>query len=172
MAERCRACSLSQARLAELDGHLVDRDLTLVELSKLYGITEPSIRRHRNNHLPEAFMVPTDPASVEVRQRVPALADLEDLLSRSKSLMVAARRSRSIPKELQAIRETRATIELKARIEGDLNDRPQVNLLMLPEWITVRELVMTTLEPFPDARAAVAGKLLELEAARAGSSSE
>jgi hypothetical protein len=55
-------------------------------------------------------------------------------------------------------------IELLARLIGELDERPQMNILVSPEWITVRTAVLETLAPHPEARAAVAGRLLQLEA--------
>jgi hypothetical protein len=55
-------------------------------------------------------------------------------------------------------------IELLARLIGELDEKPQVNILVSPEWIAVRAAVLEALAPHPEARAAVAGRLLQLEA--------
>lgn len=55
-------------------------------------------------------------------------------------------------------------IELLAKLIGELDERPQVNILVSPEWIAVRTAVLEALAPHPQARAAVTGRLLQLEA--------
>jgi hypothetical protein len=54
-------------------------------------------------------------------------------------------------------------IELLAKLIGELDERPQVNILVSPEWIAVRAALLEALTPHPEARAAVAGCLLQLE---------
>jgi hypothetical protein len=44
-----------------------------------------------------------------------------------------------------------------------VDERPQVNILVSPEWIAVRAALLEALTPHPEARAAVAGCLLQLE---------
>ena len=66
---------------------------------------------------------------------------------------------------LKAADRLRHQSELLARLIGELDDRPQINLLLAPEWLEVRAALLEALAPFPDARAAVAERLLALEAA-------
>jgi hypothetical protein len=54
-------------------------------------------------------------------------------------------------------------IELLAKLIGELDERSQVNVLVSPEWIAVRAALLEALAPHPQARAAVAGRLLQVE---------
>ncbi len=47
---------------------------------------------------------------------------------------------------------------------GELDDRPQVNVLVAPEWLAVRSAVLAALAPYPAARVAVANRLVMLDA--------
>jgi hypothetical protein len=60
---------------------------------------------------------------------------------------------------LNAIKVTQGTIELLAKLAGQLRDAPTINLVLSAEWLTVQAAVLTALEPHPDARLAVAGAL-------------
>jgi hypothetical protein len=54
------------------------------------------------------------------------------------------------------------TLETIAKITGELNERPVVNVLNVaasPEWIELRSRILAALEPHPDARLAVAAAL-------------
>jgi hypothetical protein len=62
------------------------------------------------------------------------------------------------------LRERRATIELLAKLRGELDERAVVNVLALPEWMSVRQALLHALDPFPQARIAVGDALAELEA--------
>jgi hypothetical protein len=65
---------------------------------------------------------------------------------------------------LRAIDRIQRQIELQARLLGELDDRPTVNILITPEWGLVRQALLVALDPFPAARIAVAGALSQLEA--------
>jgi hypothetical protein len=65
---------------------------------------------------------------------------------------------------LQGVREARACVELLLEVEGELDRRPQVSVLLAPEWLNVRAAVLVALQPYPEARVAVATTLRALEA--------
>jgi len=48
------------------------------------------------------------------------------------------------------------------RFVGEIDTSSTVNVLMSPEWITARSVLMQALGPYPEARAAVAAALLEI----------
>jgi hypothetical protein len=54
-------------------------------------------------------------------------------------------------------------IELQAKLLGDLDERPVINVLVSSEWVAVRTVLLEALSPYPDARAAVASRLVALE---------
>ena len=59
----------------------------------------------------------------------------------------------------------RAQSELLAKVLGDLDERPQINVLLAPEWLRLRAALLDAFADYPDARAAVAARLATLEAA-------
>jgi hypothetical protein len=48
-----------------------------------------------------------------------------------------------------------AQLELLAKLLGDLDERPQINVLVAPEWIQLRTTLLEALRPYPEARTAV-----------------
>ena len=46
------------------------------------------------------------------------------------------------------------TIELLAKLTGELDERAQVNIVLSPQWLTIRLAILEALEPFPGARMA------------------
>lgn len=64
---------------------------------------------------------------------------------------------------LQAIDRVQKQIELQAKLIGQLDERPQVNLLLAPEWAIVRQAIMDALQPYTTARADVAKALMHVE---------
>ena len=65
---------------------------------------------------------------------------------------------------LSGVGQARACLELLLEVEGRVDRRPTVNLLVAPEWLAVRAALLAALAPYPEALAAVAERLLVLEA--------
>ena len=65
---------------------------------------------------------------------------------------------------LAGVRELVRIVELTAKLIGELDGRPQVNVLVAPEWLRVRAALLEALRPYPAARQAVAVRLAALEA--------
>jgi hypothetical protein len=64
---------------------------------------------------------------------------------------------------LGAIREARGNVELLAKLLGELDERPVVNVVLIdPE---VRDAIVRALAPYGEARLAVANALEPFEAA-------
>ena len=64
---------------------------------------------------------------------------------------------------LAAVSQARGNIQLLAEMTGELAAQPTVNILVSPEWVTVRRAMLEALLPFPEARAEVAGRLIAME---------
>ena len=54
-------------------------------------------------------------------------------------------------------------LELLAKLLGKLQEKQVVNILLLPEWVQIRNTVVAALELFPEARIAVADALIQLD---------
>jgi hypothetical protein len=52
---------------------------------------------------------------------------------------------------------------LQAKLLGELSDAPQVNVVLMPEWLALRGAILAALAPYSEARAAVATQILRLE---------
>jgi hypothetical protein len=62
-----------------------------------------------------------------------------------------------------AIREARGNLELLAELAGELDRRAQLNITVSAEWLTIRSALLEVLGAYPDARIAVAERLVALE---------
>ncbi|MEO8391493.1 MAG: hypothetical protein ABI700_00735 [Chloroflexota bacterium] len=156
MAQRCTTC-------AHPDHVAIDKLLVngapSVEIARQYGLNERAVRRHAETHLPATL--------VQAAQSDADLADL-DVLTEVKRLYnltmgVLKANEKDGKMSLAAIREARPILALLGELLGQLDRRPQVNVLISPQWITIRAEVLKALIPYPEARAAVAAALLEVE---------
>lgn len=97
-------------------------------------------------------------------------ARLSELLTRVAVGGLAAERStyrHADPRELvlKTAGQLQGHLELLAKLRGELDERPQINVLLAPEWLTVRTALLEALWSYPEARTAVAARLQKLEAA-------
>lgn len=132
-------------------------------IGEKYGISKDSVRRHRERHLAPALK------SVSTRREtqgaVRASDRAEDLYQKASRILETAEDAGQGALALSAIKELRATVELLAKLSGELDERPQVNIVNVqqsPEWLAIQAQMMQALTAYPDARIAVAGALEEM----------
>jgi hypothetical protein len=153
-----RSCTICEHPDREgIDRALVG-DSSNLSVSSLFGVSESAVRRHKANHLPARLVMAQ--AAEEVAQADDLLGQMQDLQRRTLAVLEAAEVSKQHRTALSAIREARSNLELLAKLLGELDDRPQVNVLISP---TVQTAIIAALEPYPEARLAVAGALEGLE---------
>jgi hypothetical protein len=145
------------------DRHVIDQALVQGEafrnVSQRCSVSTAAIFRHYHAHIPKRLRQ-ADTAQ-EVSQANTLLAKVVALEADAKRLQGLAEHAGDLKTALQAIRELVRIIELQARLIGELDTSPTVNVLVLPEWTTLRASILHTLLPFPDARAALADILIE-----------
>jgi hypothetical protein len=129
-----------------------------------WGVSTDALKRHKANHL-----LP------EMRERLAEDPDLRDVdvLAEMKNLYRRMQNHLERVEETdnwQAIKafhsEARADLELLAKLIGQLDERPTINVLISPEWLELRAVIVTALQPHPDA---LSGVLRALEEAENGS---
>jgi hypothetical protein len=111
------------------------------------------VRRHKGNHLPATLAKAHE--AEEVAHADGLLADVRSLQARTLAVLEAAELSHEHRTALAAIREARSNLELLAKLLGELDERPVVNLNVSTEWLELRAVLVTALEPYSDARGAV-----------------
>jgi hypothetical protein len=123
-----------------------------------WGVSTDALKRHKANHLlpemREKLVADPDLRDVDV------LAEMKGLYARMKGHLERVEETDN----WQAIKafhsEARADLELLAKLIGQLDERPQVNVLISP---TVQTAIIAALEPYPEARLAVANALEGLQ---------
>jgi len=157
-----RACQTCQhADVAAIDRELA-ANTAIPALAALYRVSSDSLLRHKQNHLPQA--VARAEAAKEVTRGDDLLDQVNKLKGKAVSLLLKAEVAGDYRTALAGIREARACLELLLEVEGEINRAPQVNIIMSPEWARVRAVVVDALTPYPDARLAVAARLVDVEA--------
>lgn len=163
MGRTCTICTSD--RRSEIDAALVS-GTSYRSVAARYGVATSALGRHRRAHLSAALVAV---AAQRNEDHAATLVDrIERLIARTERLLTAAEQSGGVTTALAAVREMRELLRLMGAASGELNERPQVtvNLMASSEWLSVRGAILSALMAYPEARAAVSGRLLELEAGR------
>jgi hypothetical protein len=127
-------------------------------ISRQYGLSKDALRRHSQEHIPQLLVKAQN--AEESAQADDLLRQVRALQNKTLSLLLAAERAGDLRTALAGIREARGNLGLLAKLAGELDARPTVNVL-IADHIAVA--IVDALRPHPDAAVAVMGVLNELE---------
>ena len=162
MSRTCTICTLPADERQAIDTALIGGEPVSTIAARYCTIDgrplgRMSVQRHRDEHLPATL---AKAASVKEEARADDLVEqLKQLRGKAIALLLAAERSGDLRTALAGVREARATIELLLEVEERIDRRPVVNLIVSSEWIALRGRLMHALQPFPEARLAVARQI-------------
>jgi len=111
MAQICQVCN--HPKRLEIDRQLV-QGISHTRISREYDVSINSVMRHAENHLSRQLV-----KSMEMKQAMQnagLVNEIESLLNKSKSILNKAEADGKLNLALNAIRETRGTLELMAKI--------------------------------------------------------
>src|SRR5215207_6681275 len=159
MPRRCTVCDHPER-------HSIDEVLVTGapyrSVAKQFELSESAVYRHKTEHLPAHLLKARE---VEEAARADDLLDqVRNLQAHALDILERAENAGDLRTALAAISQARGNLELLGKLAGELTDSPQVNVLVLPEWTRLRTVLLEALTPYPEARASVADRLLELEA--------
>ena len=125
-----------------------------------FGLSHQALMRHKAEHLP-AVMVKSAQAR-EIAHADHLLEEANRLYQVATDIMEETRKNKP-DTALRAIQVGGRLLELLGELLGELRRNPVTNILIAPEWLQVRALLMHALADYPEARASVARALLEVE---------
>ncbi len=149
MPRACTICVHDEAHMINVA--LVSRE-PYRAISRRFGVSKDALKRHSGEHIPELLVEAS--RAVEVCEADDLLGRIEALQGRTLAILEAAEHTGELRTALAAIREARGNLELVGRITKELDERP-VNVLVSPEWLELRAVIVAALAPHPEARVAV-----------------
>jgi hypothetical protein len=156
---QCAFCNYRDAAI--LEQQIATKHLTQAQAAAIIGCNKSTASRHMRNCVPKKIAEWTKPEAAKeetlnvvnalISSHAKTLEILED------SLAEGDRRT-----ALMALQTEIRQLELNAKLTGQLNDAPQVNFLLNPEFVKLKQILIKTLEPFPDARVRLSEALTEI----------
>jgi transposase-like protein len=150
MPRRCTVCDHSER-------HGIDEALVpgapYRSVAKRFGLSESAVYRHKTEHLPAHLLKAKEVE--EVAQADDLLQQVRNLQAHALDILERAEKAGDLRTALAAISQARGNLELLGKLAGELDERPVVNVLVSPEWLELRAVIVGALEPHSEARGAV-----------------
>src|ERR687883_263908 len=174
MPRTCTICAHPER--AAIDKALVDGQ-PYRDIAGHYGTSKTALQRHKEDHLRDLLAqararqaaheaalgaAVQEQEAAKMEQAIDIVKQLKAINAASVAILHEARQAGNAEVALKAIDRVWRQIELQARLLGELDERPQVNVLLAPEWVSIRAGLLAALGPYPEARVAVAEQLVAL----------
>lgn len=172
----CKTCN--HPRLTDIEGDM-RANKPLLAMSKEYGLSRESLRRHWKNHLsgqpqeaspppsvlPEKPKPPRKPRKAVTRaEKLDVMKELEELYYEMKAILEEQREDGATKYAIEAAAKMNQTLTTIAKILGELKE-VEINVLVNPQWVSMRQVIIDSLEPYPEARQAVLEGVKQIEEA-------
>jgi len=167
----CTCCAHRERAAIDL---ALARGVSMNALAKRYGIGSDSLYRHRKNHLPPQLRAQliagpsiegVDLDKLRETESQSLLANLVALRHRLFASLDTAEEAGDGNMLARVAGQLHRNMELVGKLLGDLSAGTTINnnVLVLPAYVTLRVELVRALQPFPEARQAVAAVLHRME---------
>jgi hypothetical protein len=159
--EMPRKCTVCEHEKVEEINRLLLEGVSLRDLAGRYSVSKTALHRHKESHLPAELTKAQE--AREIAKADSLLDQVAELRDKALSILDKAEQAGDLRTALQGVREAKGCLELLARLQGELQEQATVNILINPQWLSLRTVILEALEPYPEARQAVARALREVE---------
>lgn len=150
MPQTCTVCK--HGRRDAIDAALVGGG-TLRDIARQFALSKDALYRHKD-HIPPPTIQAA--AAADVAHADNLLDQVKQLQAKTLSILAKAENAGDLKTAVGAIREAARLIELLARLTNELPPaQTTINLLVMPEWVSLRTTILAALDPFPQAHEAV-----------------
>lgn len=156
----CSACNHPDRN--EIDRQLLNPNVTMTEIGRIYNIHPRNLCRHRNTHLSKLLRseAALEVVAAEAERGASLIDQVATMRDRAIQILNKAESTKNHDTALRAVREARSCIELMGKLDGVIREGTVINNVFNgPAWVTLQTNLMAALLPFPDAREAVLAAL-------------
>jgi len=150
MPRTCTICTHPEVHA--IDGVLVAGQ-SFRNIAERYGTSATALFRHKSDHLPAVLV--TGQEAREEAHALDVVKQLRDINAATLAILEDARDTHQSALALKAVDRVQKQIELQAKLLGELQDGQTVNVLVAPEWLSLRSAILLALASHPEASQAV-----------------
>jgi len=150
---KCSICT--HPKVEEINRRISENE-QLADIARELAVSRDALYRHKDKCIVMALCA--TPNTKEIVKGDALLKQLQDVREKALSLLdmaILAGDTKVYGAPSTYLSEIRQQIKLWAELEGRLASQPTVNVLINPQWIELRTLVLTALDDHPEARQAV-----------------
>lgn len=131
-----RICSVCVHPMREYIEEELIRNTPLRNIAKQFGTSVTALHRHKQSHLPEHLTQAKQ--AEEVANASSLLEKVQHLHEKAIGILASAEQANDLRTALMAIREARATLELIAKVTGELTQQVAVKndspIVVVYDW--------------------------------------
>lgn len=158
MPRTCTICG--HADREAIDRALVD-GAAFRHIASRYGMSTGALQRHKAEHLPAAMVKGKE--AKEEAHALDVVRQLRAINGAALAILKESRDNKDNETALKAIDRVQRQIELQAKLLGELKDGPTINLVVAPQWLEIRAVILQALKAHPEAGQAVVAALASVE---------
>jgi hypothetical protein len=156
-----RICTVCSSPAVDAINQQLLSGATYTMIANTFRVSWQAARYHVLNHIPPLLAQAKQAEDVAKASDLLSMATMRD--AKALALMAKAEGTGDIKTAGQMLRVSLVSLELLARLRGELDERAVVNVLLAPEWLATRAALLAALEPYIEAKIAVSTALLALE---------
>lgn len=159
MPQKCSVCTHEKRQ--EIDQALINGD-SFRYVSQRFSVSTAALHRHRHGgHIAEALAKAQNAREVAAADNL--LDQVRQLQKLALGILAKAANAGDLKTALIGIREARGCLDLLAKLQGDLPQEGTVNIVLSPSWVSLRTVILQTLEPYPEAKLKIAQALKKVD---------
>jgi len=135
----------------ELERKIATKELSMTAAAKLANSNKATVSRHMRNCVASRVRESMRPEPIKV-QGLNVVNALTTSHEKTLDILTDSLNEGDRRTALLALQTEIKQLELTAKLTGQLNEAPQVNLLMSPEYLELKAIINTTLAPYPEIR--------------------
>ncbi len=135
-------------------------------IASQFQVGYKAVERHAAGHIKQA--IKQSQVAKEEAQTLDVVRQLVTINTVTLAILKEARDTKENNLALSAVDRVMKQLELQAKLLGDLDSAPTVNVWLPTDWATIELAIASALAPFPQAATAVADALARVEAGNAG----
>jgi len=150
MPRSCTVCTHDEHHAINVE--LVHR-VSYRNIAERYGVSKASLSRHSGDHIPELLIQAYE--AIERDDAEGLAGELTQVKGDVHRLKEKAEKEGDLRTALLGCDKALKALELQAKVEQLIQTAPTFNILVAPEWLSLRTKLLYALDAYPQARGSV-----------------
>ncbi len=147
MPRKCKICHHEERAAIERD--ILNGDPGRVVANRYESLSQAAVQRHMENHMAKALAKTREVTELSDADRL--RNELEEVKEDVRRLKAKAEAEGDIKTALLGCDKALKALDLEARVAQIIKEAPTINVLISPEWLELRTVIVQALTSHPEA---------------------